>query len=62
MGAAHNIEIDSASMASKTLPGSTLRKQTWAAPAAVTVQTNVQPFAWNIGSVHRYLSSMRIGR
>ena len=24
-----------------------------AAPAAVTIQTNVQPFAWNIGSVHR---------
>ena len=30
-------------------------------PAAVTVQVKVQPFAWNIGSVHRYRSPTAIG-
>ena len=38
---------------SKTARGSTFRRQTCVAPAAVTVQTKVQPFAWNIGSVQR---------
>ena len=33
--------------------GSSLGRQTCVAPAAVTVHVNVQPLAWNIGSVHR---------
>ena len=39
-----------------------MRRQTWVAAAAVTVQVKVQPFAWNIGSVHRYRSPTGIGR
>ena len=31
-------------------------------PTAVTIQVNVQPFAWNIGSVHRYRSAEVIGQ
>ena len=29
----------------------------WVAPAAVTIQVNVQPLQWNIGRVHRYRSA-----
>ena len=45
VGAAQKMDTDSASIVSNTLPGSTFRRQTWAAPTAVTVQTNVHPFA-----------------
>src|SRR5438094_5845710 len=62
VGAAHNIEIDSDSTSAKTATGSNFRRHTWAAPAAVTVHTNVHPLAWNIGSVHRYRSVICIGR
>ncbi len=43
-------------MSAYALAASTLRMHTCAAPAAVTVQVNVHPFAWNMGSVHRYRS------
>ncbi len=33
-----------------------------AAPAAVTVHGNVQPLAWNIGSVHKKRSAGVIGQ
>ena len=39
--------------ASKIDAGSAFPRQTWAPPTAVIVHTNVQPFAWNIGSVQR---------
>jgi hypothetical protein len=53
VGAAQSIVTCSRRIASKTAAGSTLRRHTCAAPAAVTVHTNVQPLAWNIGSVQR---------
>jgi len=53
VGAAHNIVILSFLTLANTPAGSTLRRQTWVPPAAVTIQTKVQPLAWNIGSVHR---------
>src|SRR5215208_5886818 len=53
VGAAQKIDTCSDAIASNTLVGSTFRKQTCVAPTAVTVHTKVQPFAWNIGSVHR---------
>src|ERR1041385_5283727 len=43
VGAAQNIVIPSAAMCSKMVRGSTLRRQTWVAPTAVTIQTNVHP-------------------
>ena len=42
---------------SNTRAGSTFGRQMWRPPAAVMIQTNVHPLAWNIGSVHRYVSS-----
>jgi hypothetical protein len=36
-----------------TSAGSTRRRQTWVAPAAVTAHGKHQPLQWNIGSVHR---------
>ena len=60
VGAAHSVVIRSAAMRSKTARGSTLRRQTWTPPAAVTVQTKVQPLAWNMGRVHRYRSAQVI--
>ena len=33
--------------------GSTLRRQTWVPPTAVTAQVMHQPLQWNIGKVHR---------
>ena len=33
--------------------GSTFRRHTCVPPTAVTIHTNVQPLAWNIGSVQR---------
>ena len=53
VGAAQSIVIRSASMPLEHVRGSTLRRQTCVPPTAVTIQTNVQPLAWNIGSVHR---------
>ena len=53
VGAAQSIDTASARISSNSFAGSILRRQTCAAPTAVTVQTNVQPLAWNIGSVHR---------
>src|SRR5712664_1621696 len=61
VGAAHRMDADSVATSSNTFSGSTFRKQRWAPPTAVTTQTNVQPFAWNIGSVQRYRSDIRIG-
>src|SRR3979411_2796720 len=61
VGAAQRMDTDSASIASNTFTASPLRRQMCAAPTAVTLQTNVHPFAWNIGRVHRYLSLICIG-
>ena len=44
-----------------TVGPSNFGRQTCFAPAAVTVHVNVQPLAWNIGSVHRYVSAGVIG-
>src|SRR5204863_8559646 len=57
VGAAQSIVTRSFSISSNTARGSTLGRHTWVAPAAVTVQTNVHPFAWNIGNVQRYRSA-----
>src|SRR4026207_2136018 len=62
VGAAQNMDPDSVSMTSSSLAGSIFRRQTCAAPTAVTAQTKVHPFAWNIGSVHRERADIRIGR
>src|ERR1700677_2904178 len=62
VGAAHSSRTFSSRISRNTVAGSTLRRQTWTPAAAVTVQVNVQPFAWNIGSVHRYRSPTAIGR
>src|ERR1035438_10235073 len=62
VGAADRRRTCSSRISRNTSAGSTLRRQTWVAAAAVTVQVNVQPFAWNIGSVHRYGSLTGIGR
>src|SRR5260370_37146010 len=57
VGAAQSMVMRSSLTSAKMRAGSTLLRQTCVAPTAVTVQTNVQPLAWNIGSVHRYLSA-----
>ena len=62
VGAAHIKATCSSLISRNTVAGSTLRRQTWVPAAAVTVQVYVQPFAWNIGSVHRYRSPTAIGR
>ena len=62
VGAAQSMVAPSSRMRSNACTGSTLRRHTWAPPTAVTIHTNVQPFAWNIGSVHRYRSAHVIGR
>src|SRR5215831_3699411 len=61
VGAAQSIVTASPAMRSKIATGSIFGRQTWQPPAAVTVQTNVQPLAWNIGSVQRYRSATVIG-
>ena len=53
VGAAQSIVTFSRPIRRKIAAGSTLRRQTCVAPAAVTIQTKVQPLAWNIGSVQR---------
>jgi hypothetical protein len=45
VGAAHSMVTDSCLIFSKILPASTLRRQMWAPPTAVTIQTKVQPLA-----------------
>src|SRR5260370_39661174 len=52
-GAAHSQLTFSSLISPKMVAGSTLRRQMWVPAAAVTVQGEVQPLAWNIGSVHR---------
>jgi len=61
VGAAHSIVTFSRAMLANTEAGSTLRRQTCVAPAAVTIQTNVHPLAWNMGRVQRYRSPQPIG-
>ena len=48
-----SIVIRSLAHAAKIRGGSTRRRHTCVPPTAVTIQVNVQPLAWNIGSVHR---------
>src|SRR5262245_40329989 len=62
VGAAHSQVTCSAVARRNTAAGSTLRRHTCLAPTAVTVHVNVQPLAWNIGSVHRYASAGDNGR
>ena len=53
VGAAHNQPTFSWRTRSKTRAGSTFGRQMCLPPTAVMIHTKVQPFAWNIGSVHR---------
>ena len=53
IGAPHRCVTACSQIAANTAAGSTLRRHTCVAPAAVTAQVNVQPLQWNIGSVHR---------
>src|SRR5579875_666868 len=53
VGAAQSIVAFSSRMVVKMARGSTLRRQRCVPPTAVTIQVNVHPLAWNIGSVHR---------
>ena len=53
VGAAHSMVTCSSLISAKMSPAPPCRRQTCVPPAAVTVHVNVQPFAWNIGSVHR---------
>ena len=59
VGAAHRNVMPSPAMSRKTAAGSTFRRHTWHPPTAVTIHVNVQPLAWNIGSVHRYAIGRR---
>src|SRR6185503_4485801 len=62
VGAAHNLVTCSCEATLKIVAPSNFGRQTCFAPAAVTVHVNVQPLAWNIGSVHRYASAGVIGQ
>jgi hypothetical protein len=53
VGAQHSVVTFSDLIRAKISGGATLRKQTCTPPTAVIVHVNVQPFAWNIGRVHR---------
>ena len=53
VGAAHSRVTFSCAAILNTVGPSNFGRQTCFAPAAVTVHVNVQPLAWNIGSVHR---------
>ena len=53
VGAAQRCVTDSSRSRRNARAGSIARRQTCAPPTAVSVHVNVQPFAWNIGSVHR---------
>src|SRR5438128_2454664 len=48
VGAADSAVTRSRLTFSNTARDSTFRRQTWAAPTAVTVHTKVHPLAWNI--------------
>ena len=50
----------SVSISSRIFFGSTLRKHTCVAPAAVTAYGKIQPLQWNMGNVQRYTLSGRI--
>ena len=54
VGAAHMCVTDSSRISRNASAGSTARRQTCAPPTAVTTHVNVQPLAWNMGSVQRY--------
>ena len=49
VGAAHSMLTRSWLIVANIRAGSTLRRHTCVPPTAVTVHTNVQPLAWNIG-------------
>src|ERR1022692_204774 len=53
-GAPHKCVTPSARISSTIFCGSTCRRHTCRAPAAVTAHGKHQPLQWNIGSVHRY--------
>ena len=61
VGAAHSIVTASSRISANARAGSTCRRQMWAPPTAVTTHGNVQPLAWNIGSVQRYRSRQLSG-
>ncbi len=52
-GAPHMWVTRCSAIDAKTRAGSTLRRQTWVAQAAVTAQVKVQPSQWNMGRVQR---------
>ena len=54
VGAPSRWVTPSARIRRHTSVGSTLGRQTWVAPAAVTAHGKHHPLQWNIGSVHRY--------
>src|SRR6188474_3104035 len=62
VGAAHSRVTFSCDATLNTVGPSNFGRQMCLAPAAVTVQVNVQPLAWNIGSVHKYASAGVIGQ
>src|SRR5688500_12534295 len=62
VGAAHILVTRSSAAILNTVAASNFGRHTCLAPAAVTVHVNVQPLAWNIGSVHRYMSAGVIGQ
>src|SRR5688500_10172316 len=61
VGAAQRRVTFSSAAVLNTVAPSNFGRHTCFAPAAVTVHVNVQPLAWNIGSVQRYTSAGVIG-
>src|SRR2546421_8082699 len=53
VGAAHSQVTCSSRINRKTAAGSGFGRQMWVLAAAVTVQTNVHPLAWDMGRVQR---------
>ena len=53
MGAPQKWDTLCSAIARKIAPASTLRRQTWVPPWALTAQVKHQPLQWNMGSVHR---------
>ena len=53
VGAAQRWVTFSFSISRKISSGTTLRRQTWVPPMAVTPQVKHQPLQWNIGRVQR---------
>src|SRR6187397_3088779 len=62
VGAAQRRVTLSSAAILNTVGPSNFGRHTCFAPAAVTVHVNVQPLAWNIGSVHKYASAGVIGQ